>query len=119
MFLSSLRVDSPSLSDEDSVWTPIPPGSKGLDFIWTEQHSPTHSLGLYPLQSAKEAGVLLCSSLGGFEIWLKYVGAVHVQGEGYNGEKQEVKLDKYEPSLSAWGWDPTSGTLHFSFLRRL
>lgn len=39
---------------------------------------------------AKEYGVIFCSSLGGFEIWLTYTGAIYVQGEGHEEEKQEV-----------------------------
>lgn len=39
---------------------------------------------------AKEVGVLFCSGLGGFEIWLKYT--IYVQGGGQEEEKQEVNL---------------------------
>lgn len=59
-----------------------------------EQSSPTPYLFLTMSSNpAKEVRVLFCSSLGEFEIWLKYTGAIYVQGEGQEEEKQEVNLE--------------------------
>lgn len=66
-----------------------------------EQSSPTPSLDLtVSSHPAKEAGVLSCSGLSGFEIWLKYTDAIYVQGHrGSGGREARGKLG-IMPALS-------------------
>lgn len=89
---STCRLDYPCVSDKSSIWAVNSPWVKRISSHGAEL---SNSLPgpYYVLQSYQGSRILFCSGLGEFEIWLKYTGAIYVQCEGQEEEKQEVNLE--------------------------